>query len=352
MRSLALVCTALLFTPAHTDASPEPGILRARDLSPFALQRLDMRPADMSERPAGRWTVELQAGYQNTFAMSDDAHRYLQHRNTGRLPLRPEDARALLATPGDSYYIDVEVGALDFVLQRHFTPQLAAFFEIPYIRYGEGKLDALIEGFHDAAGMGQMGRDLAARDRFQIVYRFADASVQMLDRKVKGGLGDPIVGVSYMPASAGAWQFSIEAATKLPVAGERLLLSTGETDFGVQASTRRRFGRATLQASATVVHYSGGFESPADELIPTLIVAGGYAATPTTSLIVQTYASRSAVRGRTLDELNDNKYQLSVGLQSNIRGWTWTFAITENIVNYDNTPDVAFHLGLGYGGVP
>jgi hypothetical protein len=134
------------------------------------------------------------------------------------------------------------------------------------------------------------------------------------------------------------------------VAGERLLLSTGETDFGVQASTRRRFGRTTLQASATVVHYSGGFESPADEIIPTLIVAGSYAATPTTSVIVQTYASRSAVHGRTLDELNDNKYQLSLGLQSNIRGWTWTFAITENIVNYDNTPDVGFQFGLGYTG--
>lgn len=351
MRLLALTCTGLLCAAAHAAAGPEPGILRVRDLSPLALQRLDMRPTDMSDRPLDRWTIELQAGYQNTFAMSDEALDHLQRRDIGRLPLRSADTQALLAAPGDLYYVDVEVGVLDIILQRRFTPRFSAFFEVPYIHYGEGKLDGLIEGFHDAINTGQMGRDLVARDRFQIVYRFADTSVQMLDREVTGGFGDPIVGVSYhMPATAGPWQFAMEAAAKLPVAGERPLLSTGETDFGVQASTRRRFGRTTLQASATVVHYSGGFESPADELIPTLVFAGSYAATPTTSIIVQSYASRSAVRNTPLGELNDNKYQLSLGLQSNIRGWTWTVAITENIVNYDNTPDVSFQLGLGYTG--
>jgi hypothetical protein len=235
MRSLALACTVVLCAAAHAEAGPEPGILRARDLSPFALQRLDMRPTDMSDGQLGRWTVELQAAYQNTFAMSADAFDYLQQRDAGRMPLRKEDARVLLAAPGDLYYVDVEVGVLDMIVQRRFTPHLSAFFEVPYIHYGEGKLDGLIEGFHETIGTGQMGRDLVARDRFQILYRFSDASAQMLDREVRGGFGDPIVGVSYRPAPAGPWQFAMEAAAKLPVAGERLLLSTGETDFGVQA---------------------------------------------------------------------------------------------------------------------
>lgn len=306
----------------------------------------------MSDRPIGQWTVELQAAYQNTFAMSDDVKEYLENRNEGRIPLRSEDARALLSSPRDSYYVDVEVGVVDMIVQRRFTRELAAFFEVPYIHYGEGKLDRFIESFHDAAGLSQMGRDLVARDKFQILYHFGDARMQMLDREITGGFGDPIVGVRYMPSLAGPWQFAMEAAAKVPVAGERLLLSTGETDFGLQASTRRRFGRTTLQASATVVHYSGGLESPADEIIPTLVVAGSYAATPATSIIMQTYASRSAVRGTTLDELNCNKYQVSLGLQSSIRSWTWTFAVTENIANYDNTPDVGFQLGLSYNGRP
>lgn len=350
MRVPALACTALLCATAHAESGHEPGILRTRDLTLFGMQRLDMRPTDMGEPPPGRWTIELQAAYQNTFAMSDDALEYLKGRNAGRIPLRPEDAQALLAAPHDSYYVDAEVGVLDIILQRRLSRQFAAIIEVPYIHYGQGQLDTFIEDFHDAAGLSQMGRDLVAHDRFQIVYHLADTRVQMLDRQVTDGFGDPIVSMRYMPALSGRWQFAVEAAAKLPLAGERTLLSTGETDFGLQTSIRRRFGRATLQASATLVYYSGGFESPTDDLIPTLIVAGSYAATPATSIIVQTYASRSAVRGTTVDELSNNKYQISLGLQSSVRNWTWTFAITENVVNYNNTPDVGFQFGLSYGG--
>lgn len=350
MRGLALACTAFVCATVHAETGPEPGILRGRDLAPFGLQRLDMRPTDMRDRPIGEWTVELQAAYQNTFAMSDDVLDFLQHRKVGRTPMRAEDAQTLLSAPRDSYYVDMEVGLVDLILQRRFAEEFTAFFELPYIYYGQGNLDGLIEDFHEAAGLGQMGRDYVARNRFQMVYRFGDRRQEMLDREVTGGFGDPIAGIRYMPSGSGPWHWALEAAAKIPVDGERQLLSTGETDFGLQASTRRRFGRTALQASVSVVYYSGGFESPADEVIPTFIIAGSYAATPATNIILQTYASRSAVRGTTLSELNDNKYQVSLGLQSNIRSWTWTFAITENIANFNNTPDVGFQFGLSYNG--
>lgn len=304
----------------------------------------------MSDRPIGRWTAELQAAYQNTYVMSEDVYDYLLQRDQGRIPLRPEDADALLAAPHDSYYVDVEVGVLDLILQRRLSQRFTVFVEVPYIHYGRSRLDGLIENFHDAAGLSQMGRDLVARDRFQILYRIGDTRLQMLEREVSGGFGDPIVGVRYLSSLAGQWQFALESAAKFPVAGERLLLSTGEADFGLQAAIRSRFGRVGLQASAAVVHYSGGLESPADELIPTLVIAGSYAWTPATSIISQAHVSRSAVRGTSIDELSDNKYQISVGLQSRVRRWTWTVAITENLGNYNNTPDVGFQFGLSYTG--
>jgi hypothetical protein len=349
----AILSAALLSAPTHAERGSTPGILRARDLAPFGLQRLDIRPSDKSDRYIGEWTVEVQAAYQNTFALSDDVRGYLERRDAGRIPLRAEDAHALLNGNQDSYYVDVEVGVVDLIVQRALTRQLGVFFELPHFHYGEGKLDSPIESFHDALGLEQMGRELVARDRFQMVYQFGDARLQMLDREVRGGFGDPIAGVRYTPSLPNSpWRFGIEAAAKLPVAGERLLLSTGETDFGIQASTRRSFGRTTLQANASAVYYSGGVESPADEIIPTLILACSYSVTPGTSIIVQSYASRSAVRDTTIDGLKDNKYQLSLGLQSGFDDWTWTFAVTENIVNFDNTPDVGFQLGLSYTGRP
>jgi hypothetical protein len=98
------------------------------------------------------------------------------------------------------------------------------------------------------------------------------------------------------------------------------------------------------------VYYSGGLESPTDQIIPTMIVAYSYSATQRTSVIVQGYASRSAVRDTMLDELKANKYQLSLGLRSRYRNWNWSFAVTENIANFHNTPDIGVQLGLSYAG--
>ncbi len=46
------------------------GLLRARDLTPFGLLRLDMLPAHTADAAAGTWTFEIQYAYQNTFILS------------------------------------------------------------------------------------------------------------------------------------------------------------------------------------------------------------------------------------------------------------------------------------------
>src|SRR5688500_11691066 len=97
------------------------GLLRGRDLSPFGLLRLDMLPAHTADAEAGTWTFEVQYAYQNTFVLSDNVRDYLQQRNIGREPLRPEDAAAILSLPGDAYYVDGEIGLADLILQRRIN---------------------------------------------------------------------------------------------------------------------------------------------------------------------------------------------------------------------------------------
>ena len=55
------------------------------------------------------------------------------------------------------------------------------------------------------------------------------------------------------------------------------------------------------------------------------------------------------MRDTSLSELNDNKYQLSLGMQSRIGDWKWSLALTENIANFDNTPDIGLQLALTHG---
>jgi Protein of unknown function (DUF3187) len=330
------------------------GLLRARDLSPFGLLRLDLLPAHTADAPSGAWTFEAQYAYQNTFVLSDNVRSYLGKRNIGRTPLRAEDAAAIVTLPGDAYYIDGEVGLADLIVQRRVSDYWSAYITMPYIRYGEGALDGAVESFHDAIGVSQQGRDLVARNRFQIVYDIGDANFAQLDRETKGGFGDPVLGVRYsLPEPRFGWDVVVEFAAKFAIDGERFLLSTGENDYGTQLTLQRRLGAAgrhALYMGGSAVYYAGGPEVPGDEsqVIPTLIAGYSFGLTPGTSVILQAYASRSVIQRSNVDELTDDKYQLSLGLQSRGQNVLWSFAVTENISNFSNTPDFGLQMGLAY----
>lgn len=330
------------------------GLLRGRDLTPFGLLRLDMLPAHTADAKAGTWTFEVQYAYQNTFVMSDNVHEYLERRGTGRIPIRPQDAQAMLALPGDAYYIDGEVGLADLIVQRRMSAYWSAYLTVPYIRYGEGVWDSTIESFHSTFGFGQEGRDLVARNKFQFIYKVGDAQFVQLDRETKGGFGDPVVGLRYsLPQPRFGWDIVAEIAAKLAIDGERELLSTGRNDFGVQVTLQRRFGRSGRHAiyiSGSGVYYAGGPEIPGrkSEIIPTLIMGYSYGLTHHTSVILQGYASESVVQDTEIDQLSANKYQLSLGLQSRSKNFLWSLALTENVSNFANTPDIGAQLGLAY----
>lgn len=330
------------------------GLLRARDLTPFGLLRLDMLPAHTADAEAHTWTFEVQYAYQNTFVLSDNVRRYLQERGIGRAPLRPQDVAAIRALPGDAYYVDGEIGLADLVVQRRLSEYWSAYVMVPYVHYGGGILDSAIESFHDTFGFSQQSRDLVARDRFQMVYDVGDVEFSRLSGGERGGLGDPVFGIRYsLPQPHFGWDVVVEVATKIAVTGERLLLSTGEHDFGAQATLQRRLGttgRHALYLSGSVVRYADGPEVPGNETewIPTVIAGYSYGLGPRTSVILQGYASRSVVQDSTLTELTDDKFQLSAGIQSRRRNVLWSFAITENVSNFHNTPDIGLQVGFAY----
>jgi hypothetical protein len=98
------------------------------------------------------------------------------------------------------------------------------------------------------------------------------------------------------------------------------------------------------------VYYAGGPEIPGDEaqIIPTIIAGYSYGLTRSTSVILQGYASRSVIENTTLKELKEDKFLLSLGLQSRSRNTLWSLAITENVSNFNNTPDIGAQIGVAY----
>jgi len=329
------------------------GLLRARDLSPFGFLRLDMRPAHAVQSEIGGWAVETELAYQNTWALSREVERYLTDLEPRR-ELGPVELQAIRDLPGENYLLDVELAEVDMTFHYKFSRRWGTYLTLSAVKYGGGFLDSSIEGFHDTFGFSTFGRDGAARNDANVIFDLKSSQVAIFESPTRGGLLDPTIGVRYSGAEPfTGWNLVAEAAVKIPVQGQRALLSTGDVDAGVQA-TLQRFGRNhAYYFSFAGVYYDGRNSitpTPA-QIVPTLVMAYERRVGERTNMILQAYVSPSIyTREETeLDELLATKYQLSLGVYHRWGQSLLSFGITENLQNFSNTPDIGLQLGWAFG---
>lgn len=298
------------------------GPLRLRDMTPFNLLSLDMPPAPIAREG---WQIEAVLSRANVFMMSDNV-------------------KSGAAKAGeDFYFVDGEIGLLELSFQYG-----AVYFSLPVYDYTGGFLDSTVDRFHESFGFGTAGRDLVARDQFQAVVSLNGQQIAVTTPP-PSGLGDPVIGVRW-PFEGSRWTLVLDGAAKIAVRDERSGLSTGSNDYGVQASLQRKLGRQGIYLNASLVRTDGKvFGVPAgNRVVPTITAAYELALTRRTNAILQLQASESAIRETSLDEIKANKYQASLGLRSRQGRLVYGFSVTENLVNFQNTPDIGLSLMLGW----
>ena len=254
---LSMACASLAH--AADDSGQFYGLLRSRDLSPFGFLRLDMRPAHAVSIEPGSWALETEIGYQNTWALSPEVENYLVGLEpTGRRQIGPAEVQAIEDLPGENYLLDLETALFDVTLHYKLSRDWTAYAIVSAITYQGGFLDSTIEQFHDTFGFSSFGRPAVARDQATLIYDLKGAHVVLLEKPTDGGLTDPTIGFRYTGLQPlQNWRLSLEGAAKIPVAGRRLLLSTGRTDYGVQASLQRPGNRHALYVDLAAVYYAG-----------------------------------------------------------------------------------------------
>jgi len=324
------------------------GLMRVRDMTPFGMSRLDMLPAHAVAATPGTYAFEITASYQNTWALSDNVKEYLAQRGIKRGAIGPSDIAAIQALPGDAYLVDGELGLADLTLHYRATPHLGLYATIPYYTFEGGFLDSTIEGFHKLIGNGSAGRDFAPRNRFKAVV-FLDRASLILEDAPGNEFGDPVFGIRYS-LSAHPERFNVvfETAAKVVLDHSSRLVSTGRNDYGWQVSLQRFLRRNAFYLTLSEIY----FKSPdtglsADLWIPTVIAGWETRLTRHANFIVQGYASKSTVQETRLDELSAPKIQATLGIQWRSRGRVLRFGITENLANFDNTPDIGVNLSFG-----
>jgi hypothetical protein len=359
MRTLLNDCLITLLTlaapvagAADADESDFFGLLRARDITPFGFLRLDMRPTHARIAQEGGWGLEVELAYQNTWALSPEVESYLGTLE-GRREIGPEELDAIRALPGENYLADFELGLLDVTLQFKFSSQWGAYLVLSGVHYGGGFLDATIEDFHDAFGFSDFGRPAVVRNGTSYILDLKNSQVTLFEAPTSGGMLDPTFGLRYSGISLGQdWRMIVEAAAKMPVRGREALLSTGRTDYGAQVTLQKFGDHHAWYAAGSAVFYAGSpnFAPNDAEVIPTLVVGYERHITANTHAILQGYVSPSVYshRDTDLDELLATKYQLSLGVYHRIGAGLISFAVTENLQNLNNTPDIGFQLGFAF----
>jgi hypothetical protein len=353
-RLLAAAALALLASQAQAQQGHFYGLMRERDLSPFGFMRLDMRPAHAVSTEPGSWAVETDLAFQNTWALSPEVEKYLVGLEaSGRRSLGPEEVQAIRDLPGENYLVDLEAAVYDVTVHYKLARDWSAYAVVGAVSYRGGFMDGTIEKFHDTFGFSSFGRPAVTRNRVNTIYDLKGADHVNLNDDASGGLLDPVLGLRYSsPQRVRGWNFSLEAALKLPVAGQRDLLSTGRMDLGLQASAQHRRGRNAYYVDVATVWYGGGqAPSPVEEqLVPTFVVGYERQLTARTNLNLQGYVSPSLYsRAETgLRELRATKYQATLGLRHRVDSHVWTVGITENLQNINNTPDMSFQVGYAY----
>lgn len=328
------------------------GLLRARDLTPFGYLRLDMRPGFSGSRTPGKWTIETDFAYQNTWATSPEVEKYLDSL-PGRRELGPAELQAIRDLPGENYLVDLELAQFDVAVNYQLSDRWGAYVIVSGASFGGGFLDGAIESFHELINGSPFGRPAAARNDYNVLFDLKSSRYATFESPGDGGWLDPVIGIRYTTASADErWRMSLESAVKVPLSHRAAALSTGRTDVGAQMTLQRFSGKHAVYLNVAAVYYAGNdnFLPEPARVLPTLVVGYERRLTPRTNAILQGYVSRS-VYGRAqteLDELLGTKILLSGGIHHRRGAHLISVALTENVGNINNTPDIGLQVGWSF----
>ncbi|HEX7048340.1 MAG TPA: DUF3187 family protein [Gammaproteobacteria bacterium] len=342
-------CLVLAVVSSSAMAEEFYGPLRIRDMGPFQLLRLNMLPDHAIRPAAGRYALEFHLSQSNTFAADEDVLDYLQTRNR-RGELTAEDVQNIRALSDDAFLFDGALGYFQLTGHYGFSDRWSAYLSVPVHYYGGGFLDSTIENFHESFGFDTFGRNFISRNDFQALAILDGDLFYLLERPTQSGFGDPVVGLRYYHALKQHSALTFELAHKVSVHGTDSFLSTGSSDTGVQMSWHAHGERNSIYLSLALV--LAGRAEPFPEhtrrLAPSINIAWENRLMENLNLVLQLNGARSLFEDGTDPELSANVFQASIGLRQRHGDFVWSYALTENLVNFNNTADLGFHVGFAW----
>lgn len=233
------------------------------------------------------------------------------------------------------------------------TPRSCINATFPYSGRVGGWSDRSIERFHKALGMTNANRE--ARPRNEVLIRIRPGNGEEIHFEGnEWGRSDIPLFFSYQITAGGDLlpALAVQVGMTLPTGEEKTLEGAGEPVYGTALLASKRMGETDLLLLAGLsFSYSrqdelAGVRLRREEL--TALAGCEYQWSQRTSVVAQ-YVIGTPV-AESFYEFSDPIHELNIGFKRRLRDRVlleWAFA--ENLFTFDNSTDVAMHLGMKVG---
>lgn len=246
----------------------------------------------------------------------------------------------------EALVIDAETQRVTFGFRRGIADGVELTLDVPLLFTGGGVLDGVIEGWHDAFGLPNGGRQRVPQDRYAVQY-VADGEVRLNAQRGGNGFGDLEAGVGFRLRD----DFAFRALAKLPT-GRDSRLHGGNAggalwfDYDPFHGSRRWFGYVSGGAS-----YSGQGDVLGSQQRQFVVLGGaavGYRLFQPLSLLVQFNAHSSLYRDSTLNALDRPGGQIAFGCRIHLASKLDLDLGVQEDVLVSSSPDFSIHLSLRF----
>ena len=337
----SVIACSLLFTalPAFSQ-SPHTGPFMQRDQFPVRMLFLGLRPeaGDLLPRRSVQWALRLDYAntYASTFPVGDTliADDYYQ------------------AAPADEYrlFVDTKSLRVSVDLDWRISSRLQIGATMPFLKHGGGFLDGVVEGFHGLFNLSNGGREWSPQNDYGVFVvrdrRFWIRSVESAEFRA----GDLVVRMKTPLNRDGEFILSLAGAVKLPTGSLETLTGSGGTDIQASMFATWRPERH-LVFHANLAHTRLGMPSRGEGFplrsITTFLLAFEYRTTGRLAALVQSQVNIGPFPGSRLGPLNRTAIEATAGVRYAMsETLSLDVGLTENLSQYQNTPDVGIHAGI------
>jgi len=332
------------------------GLVAVRNQLPFDQLFLALTPEGATTLPDGGLGLELSASWSNTFIMSPEIHDWVRaERAPGRRGLTPDELARLveLYSDRDLYFFDGEILRWSLRARYGITDTLELAVELSAQSRGGGFADGTIESFHGSLGLGNADRERFPQNNFQVFMRFGDHTFFRDGAPANNVIGDTTVQLKWRAHRPWhGWLGAVSAAVKAPTGSQEHFGGSGGWDGQLAAYASRDLGPGALHVNLAYTALGGVENLPGFSVDDLWTLVAGYelwSPRHRVNWIAQATWATSVFRDSTRSDLSDPAYLLLVGARVPLgERTTLTAAFIENVVQFDNSTDVALHLSVGY----